>query len=331
MKIKDTDYLYLSSRIKGIQKDMLGIDGLRKLAGCKNDEDAAKILEEAGFKDFVPGDLMSLESCMDEKRREMFTLLYTYSPSKEIIDVFRLKYDYHNIKSILKANAMGEDASIYLSDASSIEPARLEVIIREKQYHLLSQIMGDAVVESADILSRTGDPQLSDMILDKAYYLEMSEKAKLSESKFLLGLVSLMADLANLKLIVRAKIADKSYDYLKRALVLGGSISINAGMGEITPDYLKSTFAGENLQKAAAEAAGALTGERPMSLLDKECDNAIIDYLKSARLVAFGEAHVIAYIMAFENEIVAIRQVMQGRNAKMSEEEIMERLRESYV
>ena len=331
MKIKDTDYLYLSSRIKGMQKDMLGIDGLRKLSCCKNDEEAAKILEEAGFKDFVPGNLMSLEECMDRKRQEMFKVLYTYSPSKEIIDVFRLKYDYHNLKSILKANAVGEDPGPYLSDASSIEPGRLVTIIREKQYHLLSQIMRDAVLESEDILSRTGDPQISDMVLDKAYYLEMSEKAKLSESKFLMGLVSLMADLANLKVIVRAKRADKSYDYLKRALVSGGSISINAGMGEITPDYLESTFAGENLSKAAAEAAGALSGEKPMSLLDKECDNAIVNYLKSARLVAFGEAHVIAYILAFENEIVAIRQVMQGRNAKMSEEEIMERLRESYV
>lgn len=331
MKIKDTDYLYLSSRIKGMQKDMLGIDGLRKLASCKNDEEAAKILEEAGFKDFVPGDLMSLEACMDEKREEMFKVLYTYSPSKEIIDVFRLKYDYHNLKSILKANAMGEDPLPYLSDASSIEPNKLVAIIRDKQYHLLSHVMRDAVLESEDILSRTRNPQISDMVLDKAYYLEMSEKAKASGSKFLTELVALMADLANLRIIVRAKRADKSYDYLKRALVFGGSVTVNASMGEITPDYLQSTFAGENLSKAGIAASGALTGEKPMSVLDKECDNAIVNYLKSARLIAFGEAHVIAYLLAFENEIVSIRQVMQGRNANMGEEKIMERLRESYV
>ena len=114
MKTKDTDYLYLSSRIKGMQKDMLGTEGLRRLATAKNDEEASKILEDCGFRNFISGNLNSLESCMDEKRHEMLNILYTYSPNKEVIDVFRLKYDYHNLKSIIKANAMGETAEGYL-------------------------------------------------------------------------------------------------------------------------------------------------------------------------------------------------------------------------
>ena len=191
--------------------------------------------------------------------------------------------------------------------------------------------MRDAVVESIDILARTRDPQLSDMVLDKAYYLEMNEKAKLSESDFLQKLVALMIDLANLRIIVRAKRAEKSYDYLKRALMEGGTISITGSIGEINGDWIVSKFAGEYLSEAASVASFALSGEKPMALLDKACDNAIVDYLKASRLVAFGEAHVISYLCAFENEIVAIRMVMMGRKAHLSEEKIMERLRESYV
>ena len=331
MKTKDTDYLYLSSRIKGMQKDMLGTEGLRRLANSKNDEEASKILEDSGFRDYIPGDLNSLEDCMDKRRHEMFNILYTYSPNKEIIDVFRLKYDYHNLKSIIKANAMGESAEGYLSDAAIIEPAKLLVIMREKLYHQFSPIMRDAVIESIDILSRTGDPQLSDMVLDKAYYSEMIEKAQLSDSLFLKGLVSLMIDLANLRIIIRAKRAEKSYDYLKRSLMDGGNVSVSGLLGEINPDWIVSKFAGEYLSSAAVVAAGALTGEKPMALLDKECDNAVVNYLKASRLVAFGEAHVIAYLIAFENEIVAVRMIMTARKAHLSEEKIMERLRESYV
>ena len=261
----------------------------------------------------------------------MFNILYTYSPNKEIIDVFRLKYDYHNLKSIIKANAMGESAEGYLSDAAIIEPAKLLVIMREKLYHQFSPIMRDAVIESIDILSRTGDPQLSDMVLDKAYYSEMIEKAQLSDSLFLKGLVSLMIDLANLRIIIRAKRAEKSYDYLKRSLMDGGNVSVSGLLGEINPDWIVSKFAGEYLSSAAVVAAGALTGEKPMALLDKECDNAVVNYLKASRLVAFGEAHVIAYLIAFENEIVAVRMIMTARKAHLSEEKIMERLRESYV
>ncbi|MEG1973094.1 MAG: V-type ATPase subunit, partial [Oscillospiraceae bacterium] len=71
--------------------------------------------------------------------------------------------------------------------------------------------------------------------------------------------------------------------------------------------------------------------EHTMADLDRACDNALMGYIKSARLVAFGEAHVIAYIIAFEAQLVAVRTVMMGRKVGLSEDKIEERLRESYV
>lgn len=331
MKTLDTDFLYISSRIKGLQKNMLGHDGLLRLATAKSNDDAVKILQDCGFSDFDPLDPLSLEHQMDIKRRELFTLLYTYCPNKSIIDVFRLKYDYHNLKSILKAKEMGTDPTKLLSDAAIIEPSKIALIMREKLFHELSPTMRDAVIEASELLSRTCDPQLSDIVLDKACYKEMVQYAKESESQFLKGYVSLSIDLANLRIAVRAKRAEKGFDYLKRAVVEGGTISTERLIGEPTPDWITTTFATAGLSNSANIAAACLTGEKPMAEMDKACDNALVGYLKSAKLVAFGEAHVIAYLVAFEAQLVAIRTVMMGRKARLSEEKIIERLRESYV
>ncbi|MEG1972844.1 MAG: hypothetical protein RR315_06745, partial [Oscillospiraceae bacterium] len=80
MKTNDTDYLYISSRIKGLQKNMAGHDALHRLICAKTQDDALKILMDCGFQSFDTGDLNALENEIDLRRSDMFKLLYNYSP-----------------------------------------------------------------------------------------------------------------------------------------------------------------------------------------------------------------------------------------------------------
>jgi V/A-type H+-transporting ATPase subunit C len=50
-------------------------------------------------------------------------------------------------------------------------------------------------------------------------------------------------------------------------------------------------------------------------------------YLRAARLIPFGESGVISYLLARENELTAVRIILLGRMAGLSEEQITERLR----
>ena len=68
-----------------------------------------------------------------------------------------------------------------------------------------------------------------------------------------------------------------------------------------------------------------------MAALDMACDNALIKYLKGQSLAPFGEGQLIGYLLAKESELVSVRTVMAGRKAKLSPEQITERLRNSYV
>ena len=59
--------------------------------------------------------------------------------------------------------------------------------------------------------------------------------------------------------------------------------------------------------------------------------NAVNDYLKTARLVPFGDAPVVAYLAAKENEFTAIRILLTGKLAGLEPDTIRERLRDAYV
>ena len=64
---------------------------------------------------------------------------------------------------------------------------------------------------------------------------------------------------------------------------------------------------------------------------DKIGDNAIMDYMKQAKLKALTIEPIIAYWYAKETEIKNVRILLQAKMNKIPSNQIKERLRESYV
>ena len=330
MNHRDTDYLYISTRLKARSQNLFSREKLNRLIAARTGEDAVKLLTENGWAAFAPDDLSACEAEIARQQQESFELLYRYAPDRRMIDLFRLKYDYHNLKSVIKAGALGSDPSPLLSAAGPIPPAALLFAAREHDWTKLPGAMKQAAAEAADLLARTGDPQLSDLLLDRAMTAQMLEMARESESGFLLGYVRLMIDLQNLRVLTRAARAKKGYDYLKRALFPGGGVTAAGLTGEIAPELLRAKFAAAAFAAPVEAACSALSGGS-LAALDLACDNALISYLRTSALVPFGEAQVIGYLLAKEAELVSVRTVMVGRHAGLTPEQITERLRISYV
>lgn len=330
-KLRDTDYLYISSRLKALQTNMLTREKLGRLVSARSGEDAVKLLTENGWEPFDPADLDALERAIACRQEAVFTLLYRFAPEPRVIDLFRLRYDCHNLKVLIKSDTLGIDAGNLLSHSGMLRPCDITAMVRDKDYGKLSPTMREAVQAAGDLLARTGDSQLSDLLLDRAMAEQMLGMAKEIKSGFLLGYVRLFIDAGNLRVLTRAALSGKGFDYLRRAVFAGGNVSVARLTGEVTPDLLRSRFGTGALSQAAHAAAEALEQGGSLAALDLACDNALMRYIRSARLIPFGEAHVISYLLARESELVAVRIVMSGRAAGLTEAQILERLRMSYV
>ena len=70
---------------------------------------------------------------------------------------------------------------------------------------------------------------------------------------------------------------------------------------------------------------------RALTAFELLCDNALMDYIRAAKLRSFGAAHVTAYLAAMENETTAARMILTGRLAGLQPAVIRERLRETYA
>ena len=179
--------------------------------------------------------------------------------------------------------------------------------------------------------SEGGDPQRSDLILDRACYAEMARLAQELQSSFLQGYVRLSVDVANLRTAVRVHRMGREGDFLRQVLLPGGNVSETA-IAAARGDALGEVFRSGPLAQAADLGAKLTQPEGgALTAFERECDNALTAYLAAARRVPFGEEAVIGYLYAKELEFTAIRAIFAGRAAGLDGETIRSRLRETYV
>lgn len=318
--IKDTDYLAVSARLHAMETRLLTPEKAERLLEAASDEEARKLLVECGYAEALP-----LEEALRERRETLYKELTTAVPEPRLIELFQLKYDYHNIKAILKAERRGISPERLLLPGGRYDAARLQSEWQQEHTLQVSDTARRAAQEAAALL-RENDPQGADLRLDAASYSEMRTLAEEMKSNFLRGYVRNLIDAANLRTAVRA-VRSGSSEVLSQALLEGGSVSPHAIMAT-EPAKWGELFGAGALGKAAALGVAAIRGG-PLTAFEKACDEATEAYLSAARRTPFGEETVLCYLISVENEITAIRIIMTGRQAGLSSEMIRSRLRQA--
>ncbi len=330
-KIKDTDYLFLSTRTRALEPQMLSRDRMNQMLEARSAEDAAAVLMDCGYQEIRPLTVQTLHRALAEEQQRIYSELSFFAPDPDLIDVFKVRYDYHNVKVLLKSEAVGTESENLLLDLGRVPVRELKEKLLASDLIGLPSFLQDAVTEARETLGTTRDPQLSDFVLDRACYDDMFSIAENAGSDFLAGYVRACIDAANLRSVVRALRMEKGTEFLRSILFTGGNIDVGrvlnaAGAG----GSLQDLFALSPLKEAAEAGTEAIAGGR-LTEFERLCDNAVNDYLKTARLVPFGEAPVVAFLAAKENEFTAIRIILTGLMAGLDADTIRERLRDAYV
>lgn len=329
-KLKDTDYLFISTRLRALENRMLTRERMERMLEARSNEDAAKVLSECGYEGLEPLTAQALERSLAQGRDSTFSELAAMSPSPQIVDIFRMKYDYHNAKVLVKSAASGQDGSRLLIDAGRYPAQSFQTAFQKEELGELSDTLQKAVVQAKETLAATGDPQRSDFVLDRAYFKELGQVAEASGSEFLQAYVRLMIDAANLKSAVRTIRMHKDLEFLNAVIMDGGNVSRNRIASAVTTGgSLESTFTG-SLQNAAALGDSTSKGGS-QTAFERACDNALGTFLQGSRMTPFGESVLIAYMAAKENEITAARIILSGRLSGVPTTSIRERLRDAYV
>ena len=331
-KIKDTDYLVISARIRAMETTLLTAERMEQILDARTDEEVEKLLQECGYPELNAADPAAMDAALYKAREDMLSDLEAGTPNLRYIDSFKLKYDYHNVKAILKAAAMNANPSHMMMDMGRVSVKALAEAMEQGETDHLPGLLADAISEAKEVLDTTRDPQLSDIVLDRWMYRDMAKEAEATGSQFLAGYVQAQIDAANLRVLVRTLRMGKNAEFLKTVLFDGGSVDLGQllAVAESGGSGLTELYAHTRFETAAESGAAALQGGT-LTAFEKDCDDAVNDYLAGAQMVPFGEAPLLGYLAARETECTNLRILLLGRAAGLPAEVIRSRLRASTV
>lgn len=331
----DTLYAYAVGRIRAIERRLLDKNKIDRMVDAKTPGEALKVLIEAdyGYSSKEQANISEYEGLLRDELKKTYNVLAEIAPEPDVFDIFLYKNDFHNIKVLLKSEFLGISDEQLLSETGSVPVNKLKVMLRDRNFKELPETVSDAIIDAIDTFNRTGDPQLIDIILDTACFKLMHETAAASENPFLIRVTEITIDLINIKSFIRIRHLNKSWDFMERVLLIGGTISPQSYFKYLdTPvSKLNDAFRGTSYEALCEEGISEYTEKGSLTRFEKLSDDFMINFLKKAKYIHLGIEPLIAYLIAKETEVKNARIVMIGKINKIESDVIRERLRETYV
>ncbi|MDD7511255.1 MAG: V-type ATPase subunit [Peptostreptococcaceae bacterium] len=334
MTNRPEEYTFADAYIGSFVKNLMTKQDLLRAAQAKDLLTIEAMLREFGYgeaKEIHEGDI---ETFIRREQNKLFDLIYDTLPERKELSLLLLPFDYHNLKVCLKAEFLGlTPDDNYLVSTGDIDRHKIVAMVKERNYIHMSTHMKAAMESAIDLFGRGNDPQEIDLVMDKACYKEMSEKARESGVDFLAGLVELEIDLLNIKSFVRLKQMKMPWTFFQKIFLEGGRIAESLFIGAYEEPYgqFAEKLAPYGLKDAVLEGTNKLQESGEFWLLEKLTADALMEYNKKAKYLSFGIEPIAGYWTAKEVEIDNLRIILLGKKIGLSPEKIGERLRESYV
>ncbi len=290
---------------------------------------ATQLLTACGYPELAGASDAALEQAFVSRREAVLNEMERFTPEKNLVLAFRLKYDYHNAKVLVKSETAEQDAARLLSACGRVAPQVLTEAFYGDSWEKIPSPLAAAIRQAKTTLARTGDPQMSDMGLDQAYFAELLALTGTLSTGFYTGYVRLSIDVANLRSAVRCVRGGMNEAVLKASLIEGGTVSRDRILRSAYGDGVTGLFTDRAMQACAELGQRSIEGA-PLAAFERACDDALMRYLTGAKLVAYGPDVAVAYLAALEGEIVAVRMVLLGKRSGLSADALRERLRDSY-
>lgn len=324
-KVKDSEYICLSAILRAKEARLLSRAKLERMLSEPGFAEACRVAAEAGYENMSEMTVAEINATLAAHRAAEIADICDLLPDESVLDFYRLRYDYHNAKVLVKSKGdLSRSAELVsMSGRYSMDELK-EAYDSEDGSGVLPAAFGKAISEAKQALARTNNPQLADFILDKVYYAEELKAAQQLGRDFFTEFVCNRIDRTNICSALRILHMGKRSDLLRQALIEGGHVSADelAANVESKEDLIR-LYAGSIFSKAL---------EAPdMTEFEKEADNAMRDFLVSGNFINYGPEVVVEYMSAIENEILSLRIILTGKRIGIDAETLRERLRESYV
>ena len=342
-KMDNTQFAQSVAWLKALESQLLNENELERMILAKDAKDAYKILNETGFSTHV-GDIEKVESfdeVINHGLLDIKMLIHKIAPQKWIFNILWYRYDFHNMKVLLKAKHSGkkyEDVSRLLLNLGAVPIEALKKYILDGENTPFELLEDDEVylkesIKLAEIdFLKKDDPQMIDIVLDKRFCKIINQLAEKTKNEFLIEFTKKYIDLKNIELFLRLKIQNRDVSLLEKALINRGYIAKHRFIDAFNKDIddfvesFKHTDYGDIIRMAVK----GYNEEKSFVKQDKLSYDHLTDHIQRTKRIAIGPEPVFAYFWAKKNNALIIRSIMVAKLNGIEPEHIRKIIRNLY-
>jgi len=300
-------------------------------------DDALTVSVETVYGPYLEGSSVpqDIQSGLAGFLADQYRFLDEICAGTHVAEFMHLKYDFHNMKVILKWHYFGElkDGKPVI-ELGAVATEALQEAVEERQANRLPGYLKDVIGSVTSRLEREeADPQLLDTILDRAFLERRLAVAEKEGSRLMVDFCRAAVDVANLNVTLRGKRLGKEREFYGEALAEGGRL-LKKDLLELSDEPF-SVVADRLLGSRYGSMLSAVLerGDETVRLttLDRASDEYILDKVRGFSRVSVGPERIVRYMLARENEVLMLKIIFMGKLHSLTPEVIEARLPLSYI
>jgi V/A-type H+-transporting ATPase subunit C len=319
-------YGFAVGKVRVLETRLLGRTTLERLVDAVDFAEQKRILSETPYGRFLDSATTpaSVEEAVENALESAYGFLDEAGLPSAVIDFFRLRFDFANLKAAAKARALRMSTEGLIVAHGSVGAEAFDGPLDR-----LPEPLGAVAVAIERMQAENPLALMAlEALVDRAMFAALGEAADRAGGTFLHLVVRLLIDLANLKTLVRGRAAGVPVDRFKDDLfIVGGNVEVRELVRMVR---LPVAEMGTALERRFRLTGQPFTGGDETLDLDVVVDNALVAAVRRGRRPEPGAEDVIAYVLAREAEAQVLRVVLLGKMAGLDSAALHRRMRASF-
>ncbi len=324
-----TRYGHAVGRIRVLEMQMLNSQRLERLIAA-DFEGALNILDEMAMGDYLASAKLArdVDADLTDFLRNVYSSLGEALPrGSTIMEFFLCRYDFHNLKALLKAGLEEKEPQGLLEGLGTVGVEVLRSGVDDPA------TLPSPYKEAMEEVAEQSSPQELDTLVEKHYLAYRLFLAKREGSPFIVDFARASIDLANLKLVIRARFLSKEREFLETMIVRGGfvpAVNLLDLYGD-PPEVMAKKLEANPYYSKLLEIAESVDKVVRLTDFDRKSDDLLMDLVRGMKRVSVGVEPIFAYLRARENEVLIVRMVLIAKLHNVSPDAIEKSLRKLYI
>ena len=331
-------YGYAVARIRAMEPLLFDSSMYQRMLDADGLDGALKILSETTY-----GKTMGAEdsgarydAALEAELLATFEELRTFVPDRALIDIFRVPYDFHNVKVLLKSNfnarSGGKKRWDLLTPLGTLSTDDLIVNIESEDYTLLPYGLSQVIPACMTVWEQTRDIVEIERLLDDGLFAAILKLAESTGEPGVIAWAKARIDAENVRNLLRLKRFGFESADASTFMHSGGTLS-ESSLLALLPEPFESwgrMLSFSDIGTAISQVQDDGDFDKLIVDLEKALDDYCQAFLERARYSASAPENVLAYLWGKEQEMKNIRTILVSKSTDSTPDEIRGLLRHGY-